>query len=288
MASHDAISESEQTRSLRAPSSEPSLIQRDVIGAQNRSPSRKRPRLDSGSRVARSLSADRALSSLDKAAAAEGDDTTMDVDTRPSTPRADEVPPVRHPMTPSRVTINVREQPKESVTPNGHLTAAVNDHPSNKHANGMNGHANTIKDSMSSSPSPKSISSPVIEVTAAPSDDGRDVVTEIHLDGEDPFEERIAELFRNFPFATDGAYEEAAELIADEQTRGEGNEVTRLIHELIFAGLNFEVLLHFDKWVQELQACTPRDSNVWTGVFYEHAAFWETVTKTYHRVFHRR
>lgn len=220
MASHDAINDSEQTRSLRAPSSEPILTQRDVVGAQNRSPSRKRPRLDSGSRTARSMSADQPLSSLDKAAGEEGDDLAMEVDSETRTPELDDSLLVANAVTPSKVTINVREPQKEGALPsaNGRRDSSSSQNTS-KGANGMNGHANTTGDSTSASTSPTSASSPIIEVADAQSDESPTVVTEIRLEDEVSINERIEMLFYNFPYATEGAFGEAAELIAEEQNR---------------------------------------------------------------------
>src|ERR1700750_1757235 len=103
MDGHDAIGESEQTRSLRTPSSEPLPSERNVTAAQNRSPSRKRPRLDSGSRPARSMSADRSVSALDRAAGGDNDSAMHD-DSRPLTPTSNDTPVLKPAPTPSRVT----------------------------------------------------------------------------------------------------------------------------------------------------------------------------------------
>jgi hypothetical protein len=219
MGSNDAIGEGEQTRSLRAPSSEPSLTHRDVSGSQNRSPSRKRPRLDSGSRAARSMSADRALSIAAGKAADADDDSTMQLDGRPATPKLNDTPTLKPILTPSRVTINVREHPVGSITPstNGRRNSS-DSHKSTETVDDMNGKPKAKEPSTSSSTSPQSDSSPVIQVAVPDSEDADDVITEIRLD-EQSDENRIASLFYHFPFSTAGNYCEAAELIAEEQEK---------------------------------------------------------------------
>jgi hypothetical protein len=84
----------------------------------------------------------------------------------------------------------------------------------------MNGHAKATNGSMSATSSPNSDSSPVIDVTAAGEDDSSDLVAEIRLDGEESLEDRITTLLYNFPYAENGAFSEAAELIADQQNKG--------------------------------------------------------------------
>lgn len=216
---NDAIVERGQTRSLRAPSSEPSLNHRAASGGQHRSPSRKRPRLDSGSRTARSKSADRAPSTSSKAASTDTDSTMQD-DSRPITPANEDTSATKSAITPSRVTINVREHPKGNITP------PVDDHrglsggvKADEAVNGMTGKEKPKDSSTSSSTSPQSDSSPVIEVAVPDSEDADDVVTEIGLDDESG-EDRIASLFYHFPYSTDGHYCEAAELICDELEKG--------------------------------------------------------------------
>jgi hypothetical protein len=271
MDSHDAIVESEQTRSLRAPSSEPLLTHRDVSGdSKNRSPSRKRPRLDSGSRIARSMSADQALSSLDKAAGVDHD-STMQIDSRAATPNSDGTPTMKPVLTPSRVTINVREHPKGGTIPGTNGRRGSSSSSSLKAANGVNGHTKPKDSSTSSSTSPQSASSPIIQVAAPDSEEGDGVVTDIQLDDESD-EDRIASLFYHFPYSMAGNYCEAAELIAEEQEKA----------------LNFDILLHLDKWLQDLQRCIRQGSNEWTRVFYEHGTFWEVIAKIYLRMFNRK
>ena len=219
MASHDAIGESEQTPSLRAPSSEPSLTHRDVIGAQNRSPSRKRPRLDSGSGIARSMSADQAISSLDEAVGDTGDNT-MDVDSRFATPETQHSSPNKPAGTPSKVTINIRDPFQKNVgsVTNGHHDT-TGDHSSDNKTSGTNGHI-IKKDDASSSTSQRSASSPIIEVADTQSDGAEDVA-DVRLMGGQNISEQIEALYFDFPHSTDGGYIEAAEFIADLATKGQ-------------------------------------------------------------------
>jgi len=216
MASHDAINDSEQTPSLRDANLNPSLAHREVVGAQNRSPSRKRPRLDSGS--SRSMSADRTFSSLDKAATSEGD-TTMDIDSTVRTPEPEIIAPEKSAATPSKVTINVREAPQQTAaSPTNGQAQGARLPPT--FANGINGHAKIRTGSMSSSVSPRGEYSPVIEVAELELDTGEDTVAEIHLEEEEPIDIRVASLYHSFPYAVDGGHVEAAELIAEEQNKG--------------------------------------------------------------------
>ena len=215
---YDAIAggPTEQTQSLRAPSLEPSLDPRDTLGAQNRSPSRKRPRLDSGSRTARSESADRALSSLDKAVGDESDTTIMDVDNAMATPEPDDAVPSVPAATPSRVTINVREPPKEGApaSTNGRHDEDDSGPRPTKSSYSMNGHATTGEHSTQKTTPPRS-PSPVIEVTDAQSDASEDAV--LVYDDEEvklTLDVKINSHFRSFPYAADGGYSEAADLIA--------------------------------------------------------------------------
>lgn len=221
MASHDAIGESEQTPSLHAQSSEPSLMHHDVIGAQNRSPSRKRPRLDSGSETTQSVSADLVLASPHKSVEAETDNT-MEIDCRPVTPESRQTIAKKPTGTPSKVTINVRTPAKRSASPitNGHHK--VNgDKALAKGANGINGHAKTCGVDASGRTSPQSASSPDVEVAEAEYDGDEEEVSPVRmLDGR-TFEERIATIYHEFPYVTDGGHVQGAELIAEAQIKSE-------------------------------------------------------------------
>lgn len=243
MAGHDAIEEIEQTPSLHETSS------------------RKRPRLDSGSR---SVSADRTISSLlDKAAMG---DTDMDGDDRPVTPQPGAAPAQKVAGTPSRVTINVREPPKGDATlaTNGRRGSASSA-KSSKRANGV---AEATESSTSSSTPAKSPSSPLIEIADTQSDGDVDVVTELHLEDEGT----IADIYYDFPFSTNGAYVAAAELIAEDQK----------------TVLNLEVLGPLNLWLHKLHAFLGRNYDEWLDALYEHEEFWEVIAKIYARVFSKR
>jgi hypothetical protein len=175
------------------------------------------------------MSADQALSTVDQAVGT-NNDTTMQVDDRAVTPTSSETPTVKPALTPSRVTINVREHPKDSnITPTNGRRDSSNSQRSAKTINGMNGTPKTKESSTSSSTSPQSDSSPIIEVAVPDSDETDDVITEIRLDDESD-EDRIASLFYHFPFSTAGNYCGAAELIAEEQDKSEAFITTTFFH----------------------------------------------------------
>ncbi|KIW02063.1 uncharacterized protein PV09_06560 [Verruconis gallopava] len=274
MDDHDAIGETEQTRPLRAPCLESLLAERDVKAgtAQNRSPSRKRPRLDSGSRSIRSGSADRSLSAPDKAVGADND-SAMSVDSQPLTPTSNGTPTTGPALTPSRVTINVRERLEGAATPTSDGRHPSPERPSTPNTvNGMDGSTPAQETNTDSTASPQSqASSPVIEIADEASGQTDEIVAEIHLDNDDSDEERVAALLYRFPYGPNGQYCRGAELIADEQERA----------------INFEVLAHLDTWLQELLSCISAGSRVWSHVFYEHCPLWETIIKTYSKLFNR-
>lgn len=211
MDNHDAISEGEQptTRSLRAKSSEPSLSHWDGAGDKNRSPSRKRPRLDSGSRSTRSMSADDVFPSLDKAAGVENIflKKTHDRPTTPPSKQANGMTPV---LTPSRVTINVREHPKDTTRLDSR-TASYESKGTTKGLNGARNHVGEHDPKASLSTSSSGSASPPIEIIDLDSADPIGVVTEIREDT--PQEDAIAKLFYSFPWAEEGNYEEAADML---------------------------------------------------------------------------
>lgn len=109
----------------RAVSSEPSLARRDSMEDADSSVTRKRPRLDSGARAHRSMSAD-------KVVGGSGDSEHDDPASLPPHPGSIDPTPLRTPSsspkqlpslhrTPSRVTINVRTPLRPSPTPNSTL-----------------------------------------------------------------------------------------------------------------------------------------------------------------------
>jgi hypothetical protein len=210
------------------------------------------------------VSADRTISSLlDKAAMG---DTDMDSDDRPITPEPEAASARKLAGTPSKVTINVREPPKGDATPATNSRGRSMSSPkSAKHANG---HAKPTKSSTSSSTPPKSPSSPFIEVADTQSDGDVDIVTELHLEDE----ETVGDIYYQFPFATDGAYIAAAELIAEDQK----------------TVLNLEVLQPLNKWLHKLHAFLGRNNDEWLDALYEHEEFWAIIAKIYQRVFSKR
>jgi hypothetical protein len=223
---HDSIigGPLEQTQSLRAPSFEASAEARETNGAQNRSPSRKRQRLDNSSRTSRSESADRTLSSLDKAVAEmRSDGAVMEVDNSPATPDAGDTSPIVPAATPSRVTINVREMVKEgaATTANGRHEFDTSPRPM-KSTKSINGHVESGKISAESNVHSRS-PTPTIEVTDVHADQNDEAIIEISLDADDQvtLEDQIKAHFFIFPYSADGGYEEAAELIAQDQAKGE-------------------------------------------------------------------
>jgi ubiquitin carboxyl-terminal hydrolase 34 len=121
MAGHDAVlvnSTGQQLRSPKAPSSEPSLPRRDSIDGDD-SLTRKRPRLDSGSR---SKSADRALSASNQAA--QEQDRSFLVEGNQETGVNQDAPAnmTQAKQTPNKVTINIRN-PQQ--VPNGDTNSGM-------------------------------------------------------------------------------------------------------------------------------------------------------------------
>jgi hypothetical protein len=121
MAGHDAVlvnSTGQQLRSPRAPSSEPSLPRRDSIDGDD-SLTRKRPRLDSGSR---SKSADRVLSASNQAAQEQDRGFLVDGNQEPGVNQDALANMTQAKQTPNKVTINIRN-PQQ--VPNGDAKSAM-------------------------------------------------------------------------------------------------------------------------------------------------------------------
>jgi hypothetical protein len=222
----DSTKGDEQTRnvSLRAPSSEPSLHpRRDSNEDANETFTRKRPRLESGPRAVRSMSADRALSSsLHREAAPERDFQTG-AEQVPGTPKQTENQ--QHSShTPSRITINIREP--QSAGANGHTTSDMDTPPEIQsphlgahvvtkgsiveaeatQPDGAHGLSSPPQTDSSSSSSPIEIE----EVPDVDDIDQDDPVHDIMVDGME--EDMVTTVLDRFPFAERGGHLSAANL----------------------------------------------------------------------------
>jgi ubiquitin carboxyl-terminal hydrolase 34 len=113
MAGHDAMqvnTTGQQLRSPKAPSSEPSLPRRDSVDGDD-TLTRKRPRLDSGSR---SKSADRVLSASNQTVQPQDRSFLAEEDQEIGENQAASSKMVRAQQTPNKVTINIRN-PQQAV-----------------------------------------------------------------------------------------------------------------------------------------------------------------------------
>ncbi|KAF2100491.1 hypothetical protein NA57DRAFT_54575 [Rhizodiscina lignyota] len=252
--------------SSRAPSSEPSLPRRDLEEDADTSVTRKRPRLDSGDRATRSMSADRILSMSTKPEPQHSADANSVEHHQNSTNAED---------TPSKLTITVRPHltsPSNETITDTSLSAGNNHNglptppdamnidtmtPSTptKEPHDMrdeNARNDSLIDEMKSSP-------PVVEVDGS-LDDGvsAPIVT---MDNEEYLSP--AALLGSFPFRQPHeTYIQAAKNVTEMMQSGT---------------LKTEVLRGLSDWIEEHLRVTAHSEDLWADLYCEDSPFWEEI-----------
>jgi hypothetical protein len=294
----DESRKDEQTRnvSLRAPSSEPSPHpRRDSNEDANETFTRKRPRLESGPRAVRSMSADRALSSSLQVHTPDRDFQTAPAEI-PGTPKQIENPH-HSAITPSRITINIKEP--RSGGANGHTSSSEMETPPETDSPSLapqdapepqitlSGATHGLSSPPQSPPQTgSSSSSSAIEIEEVPNADDidQDPVHDIMVDGMD--EDMVDAVLDRFPFVEHGNAVTAANLyLSHVDSHRKFADIRLTFLSLPFlAKIDLGSLDQLATWLIEQCEYFRLRKSQWAKLYYEHRGLWEIIGKIFHRL----
>ena len=289
MEDNDTVIADRPVRSPRAPSSEPSLACRDDSSTDEDdiSITRKRPRLDSGSRAVRSISADVVLTPSARETTFKMDQTLKEEIRSPTT---QPVPP------PSKITITLRRQPVDA-TANQNGTSTVNgasngtETEDSRHASVDEDDARPVgngEDGRTTPTAPRSITpkcaseSPIL-VGSSPSipieiaeledvDDDRNATTAIEIEGED--DDLVDRFIEQFPYLNSG-----------NKPINMAKQVTKHLETELDVDKDF--LRNMIHWLSTQDNTFRGQRTYWHELFYGHAVLWEHFGTIFYKLFNR-
>ncbi|KAF2400792.1 hypothetical protein EJ06DRAFT_529889 [Trichodelitschia bisporula] len=259
-------------RTSRAPSSEPSTVQRDATQDADDSQTRKRPRLDSGSHTVRSQSADQVLFSSPRLSARE---FPMDDTMKAQTASPSDKQPVQ---TPSKITINLRAPHRmDDPDPQSLSSMDVPSPTSSLYADAIIGPDLNGMSNDDESLRQRESSSPVVEIDPPEPeemDDGAAAGIEIDgLDQDQDQDDPVTYAIYTFPYQKDGDYMSAMNLI---------------LHHLDNDSIEINVLTEIRNWLNVQYECfAERPLECWSSLYLGHSALWDNIGKIMQRLLSR-